>query len=352
MRCEVVVSADRTRPVVMFSHRLTSCLDFDASWVRFPAEGAVTATFPLPPLTAPIGRPSTPASNWLDAPGIASGPNVSCHIGTRDSTHGLQGPNVENAFVWCNFLHDFFASFGFDRSLGAFDTGEDELQVRVFDSKTELGGLFDNKVDGFSPQMELFATRSSSGVHAALDPSILIHEYTHGVSNRLLGGTELASPFAGREAQGLNEGYSDYFALTVLSFLDRANGGTRDLRQIGTGFKPKTGIRDYEGFGRTFSSSLKERYDLAMVWCAGLLDARAGLIALGMTADDADRFLWQALLDSLRGMAPTCPRHDCLTLAHAKDALLTASREMEATLPPSAGATNAIGAALLGRNIL
>ena len=349
-RYEVVVAADGPRPVVLFSTQTTSCLAFNASWIPFPEGATVLRGFPVPTVAAPLGVARPPGSGWLDVAGTAAGPNVTCHSGSTNAPSPLTGVRFENAFVWCNLLRDFFAAFGFDRDRGAFDSGEDPLQVRLFNSKTDVGGAFNNLVDGVSPSMELFAPRGS-GLHAALDPSILVHEYTHGVSNRLLGGAAQPNPFAGHEAQGLNEGYSDYFALTLLSFLDRQDGASRDLRRIGTAFKKK-GIRNYEGFSGVFSASLSERYDLAMVWCGALLDARAGVVALpGVAVDDADRFLWQALLDSLRAMAPVCPASNCLTFAHAKDALLTACRAVEQAQPAFVGAATAIDAALRARSI-
>jgi extracellular elastinolytic metalloproteinase len=350
-RHEVVVAADGRRAVVLFSTQTTSCLGFGASWTPFPEDASVSRQFPIAAVAAPVGVARPGASVWLDAAGTAAGPNVTCHSGSTSGPHALTGAQFENAFVWCNLLRDFFAAFGFDRNRGAFDGGQDPLQVRLFTSKTDVGGAFDNLVDGSSPTMELFAPRGT-GLHAALDPSILVHEYTHGVSCRLLGGAAQPNPFAGREAQGLNEGYSDYFALTLLSFLDRQGAGAgRDLRRIGSAFKKK-GIRSYVGFSGVFSSSLTDKYDLAMVWCAALLDARVGLVALpGVAVDDADSFLWQALLDALRAMAPVCPESNCLTLAHAKDALLTAARAGEQAHPAFAGAATAIDAALRARRI-
>ena len=350
-RYEVAVSADTRRPTVLFSTKTTSCLDFDASWIPFPQAAATPRRFPIPSLASPIGKGRPPASLWLEAAGTAKGPNASCHSGDTREAHRLTGLQFENTFVWCNLLRDFFAAFGFDRSMGAFDSGEDPLEVRLFSSKSSIGGHFENQVDGHSPTMELFAPVIAAGFHAALDPSILIHEYTHGVSNRILGGAALASPFVGREGKGLNEGYSDYFALTLLTFMDRPGAG-RDLRRIGSAFKPP-GVRDYSSFKGSFSANINDEHALGMVWCGALLDARIAVAAIpGTVLDDVDSFLWQALLDSLRRMVPVCSGSTSLTFKHAKDALLTASRALEAAQPAFARASAVIDAALTARKIV
>jgi extracellular elastinolytic metalloproteinase len=345
-RAEVVVSADTRRPAVLFCHQTTCLLQFRGTWLPYPGETRA-GVFPLDPFAAPLGSTPDGPTDWAAGSEVARGPNVSCQYGgdTR-----LKTALVRNPFVWCNYLHDFFGEFGFDSRLGAFDEGVDPLLVKAFRSQTDQGGCFENTVDGASPRMKLYAPTSSTGTHAALDPGILIHEYAHGVTSRLLGGGHDASPFTGKEGQGLSEGYSDYFALTVLSYVDRMNGNGRDLRVIGGAFKPTNGIRRYDGFGGKYSAGLED-YQLGMVWCAGLLDARDGLTAnQSVTPDDADRYLWQALLDSLTEMAPRCPKHDCVTLEHAADALCTASRKLERKLG-CARMTEKIRSALSGRRI-
>jgi fungalysin metallopeptidase (M36) len=356
-RCEVVVSADAARPKVLFSTQTAACLNFQASWILFPADASAAGQFPVPALSFPLGAASPPIGLWLQQSGLADGPNASCHRGTSKPANALGQLEFDNTFVWCNFLHDFFAAYGFDSSLGAFDSGQDPLIVQVFlQSKSDRGGQFDNQMDGVSPVMKLFDSVFAHGTHAALDPSVIVHEYTHGVTNRLLGGDTQPSPFHGTEGQGLNEGYSDYFALTILSFLDRSaigSGAGRTLLQIGPTFRPG-GVRNYAGFTRSFSANVTEVYDLAMIWCGALLDARAQVATLpGVGPDAADRFLWQTLLDSLKSMSSACPQANCLTLAHAKQALLAESRAIELLQSSSfRGATAAIDGAMDNRGIV
>lgn len=324
-RFEVAVAAEAGGPV-LFCTRVDSCLTFDARWRPHPAAPLALQSHPRAPNLQPLGHAPRTASDWLAAAGVAEGPHVVCYSGSGGQATALASESVENAFVWCNTLFDLFAGFGFDDSLGAFGAGQDPLRVRLWNSSYEGAGWFVNDVDGARPLMALHANKKKAGCHAALDPTIVVHEYVHGVTSRLLGGRSLKNPYSGREAQGLNEGYSDYFALTVVSALARRDGQP-DVRSIGSLFAPPA-LRDYSGFRKRFGKGL-DRYGLGMVWCAGLLDGRQRLLGdLGMAPDAADTYVWEALLTSLRGMAPSCPRHGCLTLGHARDALRTAATQV------------------------
>lgn len=81
-----------------------------------------------------------------------------------------------------------------------------------------------------------------------LDNSIVVHEYTHGISNRYTGGPATASCLGNAEQGG--EGWSDYFALmsttnwataTVNDGVNRRGIGTYALNQPPSG----TGIRRF-----------------------------------------------------------------------------------------------------------
>ena len=351
LRCEIAVSADAPRPRVLFCTRASSCsTQFNARWIRFPGDSPIQQGFPLPPLATPDGTAGT-ASRWLDSAPTAAGPNVACHDGSRDESEPLTSIEATNVFVWCNLLHDFFAAFGFDAAHGAFE-GDDRLNVNHFSGPVKQAAEFINDVDGRSPTMKLHGSPFDGAV-AAQDPGIVIHEYTHGVSCRLLGGSKLKNPFFGRQARGLNEGYSDYFALTLLTFLDRTNTAispVRRLREFGGAFQPPR-IRDYRAFATGLNLGEPDEHELGMVWCAGLLDARDAVETALSIADQADRVMWQALIDSLKACTPICQAEGRLTFKHAKDALISAVEAMETLKPNLAKITQAIGTALTNRGI-
>ncbi len=125
---------------------------------------------------------------------------------------------VVNAFYWANLYHDRLYNLGFDEAAGNFQTnnfglgglGGDAISIRVqsgFDNS-----FFATPADG-SPGIWWAFTFSGPNPDrdAALDQEIAIHELTHGLSNRLAGG------LSGLQAQGMGEGWSDFYALALLS---------------------------------------------------------------------------------------------------------------------------------------
>jgi hypothetical protein len=325
-------------------------MNFEASWISFPQDPPARRVFPVPAIAARAGQARPTSDDWISTPGTAAGRGVSCHAGTTKAPSALSGLQFENAFVWCNLLRDFFAAFDFTEPL-ALPGHQGALQVRLFNDKTDTGGRFDNQERNLVPTIELFAPPSPAGLHAALDPSLLVHEYTHGVTGRLLAAGGQRNPFDGRQGHGLNEGYSDYFALTVVSCSDRLHGG-RALRRVGTAFRPG-GMRDYQTFTGILSDKVKDRYALGMVWCGALLLARDAVRALPGVADDAaaDAFVWTALLESLRAMAGVAASR-LLTFADARTALRGACTALEGKHSEFAGASVVVDGALAARGIM
>ncbi|KAH6596674.1 hypothetical protein BASA61_003368 [Batrachochytrium salamandrivorans] len=60
-------------------------------------------------------------------------------------------------------------------------------------------------------------TYTTPGRSSGLDNGIPIHEYGHGVSNRLTGGSATSGCLRTAEAGGMGEGWSDILALIVLA---------------------------------------------------------------------------------------------------------------------------------------
>ncbi|KAH6567907.1 hypothetical protein BASA60_008864 [Batrachochytrium salamandrivorans] len=52
---------------------------------------------------------------------------------------------------------------------------------------------------------------------SGFDNSVIIHEYAHGISNRLTGGPSTGGCLSTAEAGGMGEGWSDVMALIVLA---------------------------------------------------------------------------------------------------------------------------------------
>ena len=89
--------------------------------------------------------------------------------------------------------------------------------------------------DGTSPvmQMYLWAARRFRAVNSGDDASILYHEYTHGLSNRLVtdaaGVGALNSPQAGAMGEGWSDWYAKDFIVDQFPALDTATPGEVDM---------------------------------------------------------------------------------------------------------------------------
>ncbi len=197
-----------------------------------------------------------------------------------------------NLFYWCNFLHDFFQTIGFDEASGNFQfynynngLANDGLIADAQDAGRFNNANFTTPPDGISPRMQLYLFNKTIPMRdASLDNGIIIHEYTHGVANRLTGGPSAANCLSNSEQPG--EGWSDYFALMLTT--DWRNAGIEDgaiERSIGTYVlgqqKSGKGIRDY------YYSTNKEvnplhygmmatmegnAHKIGEIWCATLWD--------------------------------------------------------------------------------
>ena len=69
-------------------------------------------------------------------------------------------------------------------------------------------------VDGSSPTMNMGLVTSTSR-HTAFDSTVVFHEFTHGVSNRLVGGPMNVHALDDPQSGGMGEGWSDYVACTI-----------------------------------------------------------------------------------------------------------------------------------------
>ena len=131
----------------------------------------------------------------------------------------------------------------------------------------------------------------SSGeyIDGDVDNGVIVHEYSHGISNRLTGGPSQASCLGNAEQMG--EGWSDYISLMLTQDWANANVNTgfTSPRGIGTyvfGQTPsQSGIRtqkyctDFNVNSRVYAASIpSEIHDLGEIWCATLWDMTWNII--------------------------------------------------------------------------
>jgi subtilisin-like proprotein convertase family protein len=137
-----------------------------------------------------------------------------------DVTSDNQQAAIVNLFYWNNIIHDYSYIYGFDEVGGNFQTdnqgrggaGNDHVFADAQDGSGTNNANFSTPADGGSPRMQMFLwNQTTPGRDGDMDASVILHEYTHGISNRLTGGPANVSCLGNSEQGG--EGWSDYFAL-------------------------------------------------------------------------------------------------------------------------------------------
>lgn len=197
---------------------------------------------------------------------------------------------VTNLFYWVNILHDLMYFYGFNEAAGNFQEinygeegsdGDSVLALAQNDSR-DCNASFGTPREGLSPRMKIDLCDDKDG---AFDNVVLIHEFAHGISNRLVGGSFVVDCLRNTEQMG--EGWSDWYALITTM----KPGDSEDL--------PRGIATYYRGFG-TLGGGVREypyttdltlnplTYDsiktagiphgLGTVWASMLWDMTWGLI--------------------------------------------------------------------------
>jgi len=276
---------------------------------------------------------STPASpqGWLASPGTSlAGNNASSHL-FDPSEPGLSSPSgvydypfntpqaaLVNAWYWVNDAHDRFYALGFDEQAGNFQQnnfgrggiGGDTVRV------VERGSFasFTATVDGEAPTLTFSwktgcrhcadhdGNRSNGGDRAiGFMREIIVHEYTHGVAVRRVGGPADDTCLNSGQSLSMAESWSDVLAGSffeeprVGEYFHEGGGWLRDPRHDLV----------YEGY-----------YDLLYVWAGALWDLRDSMIALVPQSgrDDFERLVVEAM-----AVTPCHP-----SMLDGRDALLAA----------------------------
>jgi extracellular elastinolytic metalloproteinase len=210
-----------------------------------PADGRVLVTNPANATASPFG--------WHDTNGAAGaefttteGNNVSAYTDTNadnvadagSSPSGGAGLNfdfvlnlanapstyrpaaVTNLFYWNNTIHDVQYQYGFNEAAGNFQVnnygrggaGNDSVRAEAQDGSGTNNANFGTPADGQRPRMQMFIwTAPTPDRDGDIDNGIVIHEYGHGISNRLVGGPANVNCLTNSQQPG--EGLSDWWAL-------------------------------------------------------------------------------------------------------------------------------------------
>jgi extracellular elastinolytic metalloproteinase len=138
--------------------------------------------------------------------------------------------SITQAFYMANMAHDLFYRYGFDEVAGNFQQhnfgrGGRENDGIIIDVQTGGGfnnGLFDAPADGENGRMFLFLYRQTDPFRdSVFDSGIVIHELTHGLSSRLVGGPAGFGCLNSREALGMSEGWSGAFIIHPTCYTEK-----------------------------------------------------------------------------------------------------------------------------------
>jgi len=228
-----------------------------------------------------------------------------------------------------NFLHDFFYDLGFDEAAGNFQASnlgrggaEGDALAAVARADGRNNATFEPNPDGQTSIMSMFlwdgkgcwsADVDGDGapdLDGDLDSDIVIHEFHHGVSNRL------NPDFTGIEADAMGEGGGDFFAYSISNDTTLAEYAA-----------PPTGIRavNNKTYGDFYCLSIFglifcEPHDNGEIWADTLWDLRERFRVNGVGGSDqaAIRAVHQLYVDALK-LSPPAP-----TMLDMRDAILEA----------------------------
>jgi hypothetical protein len=200
-------------------------------------------TDPHDPIASPFGwhdtdflpgaDTTTTSGNNVNAspdPAFGPAPNGGPTL-TFDFPFSPVGPSIfntnaatTNLFYWANLAHDIAYRHGFDEPAGNFQLvnrtgvglGGDPVNAVAQASFVLNNAFMATPPDGQSPRLVMGQFITAAGVRdSAFDGTIITHEFTHGISDRLTGGPANTSALNALQSAGMAEGWSDWFSLLV-----------------------------------------------------------------------------------------------------------------------------------------
>jgi hypothetical protein len=130
---------------------------------------------------------------------------------------------VTNMFFWTNRYHDYMYRLGFTEAAGNFQSknfgkggsGNDLVLAQGQDSSGTDNANFLTPPDGIAPTMQMYNWGNAGQYRdSGLDQHVMLHELTHGLSNRLIGN---AFGLGYTQGGGMGEGWSDFYSVSIMS---------------------------------------------------------------------------------------------------------------------------------------
>jgi extracellular elastinolytic metalloproteinase len=154
---------------------------------------------------------------------------------TPNSWQTNREQNAAQVFYFLGTFHDHLEAgpIGFTRAAGNFDSRDgDAVQAQTDDGATVADGLPDENhlnnanmgtpPDGQAPTMQMYLTGSIPGFNVLQgnfgdDAATVYHEYTHGLSHRLVTDADGVPALNSQQSGAMGEAWSDWYALDFLN---------------------------------------------------------------------------------------------------------------------------------------
>ncbi|HEV7699523.1 MAG TPA: M36 family metallopeptidase, partial [Pyrinomonadaceae bacterium] len=295
-------------------------------------------------------------------------PNVVIDATTNGGDAPLTPANqtgaVINLFYICNWYHDETYRLGFteqaknfqDDNFGRGGAALDRVRGEAQDSSGTNNANFATGADGTRGKMQMYIfTGANPDIDGSLDADVVIHEHTHGLSNRLHGN---GSGLFNDMSRGMGEGWSDFYGLSLLSqpndpinaaytsgayasyklsgtFTNNSYYGIRRFPYAIKSFVGANGMphnpltfADLDptqanltdgAFSPRFTGISDEVHTAGEVWCSMLWEVRARIIGQSVDAATGNRHTLQLVTDGMK-LAPISP-----TFLQERDALVAAA---------------------------
>ncbi|NNM23527.1 MAG: hypothetical protein HKO54_08225, partial [Flavobacteriaceae bacterium] len=258
---------------------------------------------------------------------------------------------VTNLFYWSNIIHDAMYHYGFDEAAGNFQennygnggAGSDSVNAEAQDSAdlaptsfNRCNANFGTPADGGNPRMQMYICDNSGNSNhndGDFDHLVIVHEYAHGISNRLTGGPGNANALNNAEQMG--EGWSDFYGYmltmtpsnfssdrTTGTFLFEQGAGGPGIRNAPYSTNMVTNPYTYADVADT--GNISSPHGIGFIWATMLYDlTQALIIEYGFDADlyngsGGNNIALQLVTEGLK-LQPTSPG-----FVDGRDAILAA----------------------------
>jgi subtilisin-like proprotein convertase family protein len=288
-------------------------------------------------------------------------------------TPAYQNGMVVNMFYWANKYHDVLYGVGFTEAARNFQNDNfgrggiaaDRLRVEGQDISGTNNANMLTPADGGRGRSQMYrftTTAAEVDRDSGIDMDVLIHELTHGTSNRLIGN---ATGLGNNRGGSMGEGWSDFYARVLLSTASEdiagiySTGGWATfkfantdtftdnyyygIRRFPYALKTTVGgpmmrphnpqtfadidpaqLNNADGaFARSplIGNTATEVHNAGEIWCMNLLEVRARIITrLGFAA--GNQRMLQLTTDGMK-LTPVSP-----SFTQARDAILSASQAL------------------------